>query len=62
MRKACVRYVIVDAGRAPAGLREMAIDVLKLMPVYRDGPLELLTPKDPPSCDPAPKRRRKLLP
>jgi hypothetical protein len=62
MRKACVRYVIVDAGRAPAGLREMAIDVLKLTPVYRDGPFELLTPKDPPSCDPPQKRRRKLLP
>ncbi|HET7695974.1 MAG TPA: hypothetical protein VFK57_09730 [Vicinamibacterales bacterium] len=63
LRRSCVRYVILDAGRAPGGLREMAVDLLDLASVHRDGTYELFTPKDPPSCDPPPPRkRRRFLP
>ena len=62
LRRSCVRYVILDADRAPAGMRALAIDVLQLASVHRDGAYELFTPMDPPSCDPPPPRRRRLLP
>lgn len=61
LRRSCVRYVILDRNRAPGGLRETAIALLRLTHVYDDGAYELLTPVDPPSCDP-PQRRRRLLP
>jgi hypothetical protein len=58
-RRSCVRYVILDANRAPDGLGEIARDLLQLMSVHRDGAYELFTPIDPPPCDPveAPLRR-----
>lgn len=62
LRRSCVRYVILDGTRAPAGLRDLAIDVLNLAPVHRDGAYELFTPVDPPSCDPPQERRRRFLP
>jgi hypothetical protein len=63
LRRSCVRYVILDDERAPDGMRDWAIDLLDLASVHRDGKYELFTPKDPPSCDPPPKRkRRRFLP
>ena len=63
LQRSCVRYVVLDASRAPDGLRALAIDVLQLASVHRDGEYELLTPMDPPSCDPPEKRApRRLLP
>ena len=62
LRRSCVRYVILDASRAPDGLREIARDLLQLASVHRDGVYELLTPIDPPSCDAPEARRRRLLP
>jgi hypothetical protein len=62
LRQSCVRYVILDANRAPAEMRALAIDVLKLASVHRDGAYELFTPMDPPSCDPPETRRRRLFP
>jgi hypothetical protein len=61
LRRSCVRYVILDRDRAPAGLREAAVAALRLASVHAEDGYELLTPMDPPSCDP-PKRRRRLLP
>lgn len=61
LERSCVRYVIVDAGRAPDGLREIARDLLRLEWVHRDGAYELFTPIDPPSCDPPGRRRRRPL-
>jgi len=62
LRRSCVRYVILDRGRAPDGLRETALDLLQLARVHSDGAYDLFTPKDPPSCDPPERRRRRLLP
>jgi len=62
LRRSCLRYVVLDKSRAPAGLRAFAIDALKLAWVHGDGDHELFTPIDPPSCDPpAPGRRRRFL-
>ena len=59
LRRSCVRYVVFDGTRGSRELRALAIDVLALAPVSRDGDYELFTPVDPPSCDP-PQRRRRL--
>jgi putative flippase GtrA len=61
LRRSCVRYVILDEDRAPAGMRDTAIDLLGLASVHRDGKYELFTPKDPPSCDPPERKRRRRL-
>jgi hypothetical protein len=62
LRRSCVRYVILDNTRAPAGLREFAIDTLQLAWVHGDGGYELFTPIDPPACDPPKPHRRRFLP
>ena len=62
LRRSCVRYVILDKGRAPAELRDTARDLLQLAWVHSDGAYELFTPIDPPSCDPPERRRHRLLP
>jgi hypothetical protein len=61
LRRSCVRYVILDEGRAPDGMRDPAIDLLGLVSVHRDEKYELFTPVDPPSCDPIAKYRRRSL-
>ena len=62
LRRSCVRYVILDDDRAPAGMRQAAVELLGLASVHRDDKYELFTPLDPPSCDPPQKRRRRFLP
>lgn len=56
LSRSCVRYVVVDKGRASSELRRMAADVLTLQSVHEDGDYELLVPVDPPACRPRPRR------
>jgi hypothetical protein len=54
-RRTCVRFVVVDKRQASDRLRSFARDTLNLTLVHEDSAYELLTPVDPPPCDP---RRR----
>ena len=56
LRRTCVRFVVVNKREASLELRNFAHDVLNLTLVHEDSAYELLTPVDPPPCDP---RRRK---
>lgn len=57
LARSCVRYVIVDKRRASARLREVATDVLDLVPVHEDDRYALLWPMNPPACEPRPRRQ-----
>ncbi|HEU4894154.1 MAG TPA: hypothetical protein VFT47_21505 [Vicinamibacterales bacterium] len=52
LRRSCVRYVVLDTNRAPLGLRDVAVELLQLASVYREGAHELFTPLNPPPCGP----------
>lgn len=52
LARSCVRYVVVDKRRASPELRRVAADVLALMTIQEDDDYELLTPIDPPACQP----------
>jgi hypothetical protein len=58
LRRSCVRFVVLDKGRASPELRDFAVDVLQLTRVHEDDIYELFTPIDPPACDPRPRHRR----
>ena len=58
LRRTCVRFVVVDKQRASGELRAFANENLKLALVHEDAAYELLTPIDPPPCDP---RRRRAV-
>lgn len=62
LRRSCVRFVVLDKRRASPELYAFAVDALDLARVHEDPTHVLLTPIDPPSCDPAPKRRRRFVP
>jgi hypothetical protein len=55
LRRTCVRFVVVDKRQASGELRAFARDALHLSLVHEDTAYELLTPVDPPPCNP---RRR----
>ena len=50
----CVRYVVVDKGRASGGLTEFATDVFGLARIDADAEYELLAPLEPPRCESTP--------
>lgn len=52
LRDSCVKFVLVDKRRAPPGLREFAVDALRLRRTYEDGDYVVLTPLHPPPCAP----------
>ena len=58
LRRACVRFVVVDKRRASRELREFAVDALNLSLVHEDDTYALLTPSNPPECDPIRRRGR----
>lgn len=62
LRRSCVRFVVVDKRRASPELRSFAVGALRLALVHEDQTHALFTPIDPPSCDPAPKKRRRFWP
>lgn len=57
LRRTCVRFVVVNKQHASDELRSFASDALKLTLVHEDETYQLLTPVDPPSCDPRRRRR-----
>ena len=59
LRRTCVRFVVVNKQHASHELRSFAIDALKLGLVHEDATYQLLTPIDPPPCDPRPRKHRR---
>jgi hypothetical protein len=58
LRRTCVRFVVVDKQRASDELRAFARENLNLTLAHEDTAYQLLTPVDPPPCDP---RRRRAV-
>jgi hypothetical protein len=58
LRRTCVRFVIVNKRDASDALRSFALDVMRLTLVHEDPGYQLLTPVDPPGCDPRRRKRR----
>jgi len=56
LRRACVRFVVVNKRHASDRLRTFAIETLHLTPLHEDAAYQLLTPLDPPPCE---RRRRR---
>ena len=54
LRRSCVKFDIVDKRHASRELQQIAINVLRLTPSYPDAEHVLLSPEDPPPCDPLP--------
>jgi len=52
LARSCIRYVVVDKRRASSDLRAFAIDALGLESLHEDDRYELLTPTQPPTCEP----------
>jgi hypothetical protein len=52
LARSCVKYVLVDKRRASSELRAFAIDALGLESLHEDERYELLTPTQPPTCEP----------
>jgi hypothetical protein len=52
LARSCVRYVVVNKRRATPSMRNFAVETLRLLSVHSDEDYELLTPIDPPACDP----------
>jgi hypothetical protein len=50
LRRACIRFVVVDKRQASAALRAFAVDALRLAPVSEDATHVLLAPTQPPPC------------
>ncbi len=50
LARSCVRFVMVDTGRASPALRAFAAESLGLVPVHADDRFELLIPESPPPC------------
>lgn len=57
LRRACVRFVLLDKRRASEALRAFAVDTLRLTLVHEDESYALFTPIDPPPCAPPPSAR-----
>jgi hypothetical protein len=60
LRRTCVRFVVVNKLRASQALQEFAVQALCLLPIHEDERFQLLTPLDPPPCEP--RRRRSHRP
>ena len=60
MRRTCVRFVVVDKRYASEDLRGFAKDTLRLLLVHEDAVYQLLTPIDPPPCNPRRRRGQRL--
>ena len=58
LRRTCVRFVVVNKQHASHELRLFASDALKLTLLHEDETYQLLTPLDPPSCDPRSRKKR----
>ena len=58
LRRACVKFILVDKGRATADLQSFAVDALQLTALYEDDGYALYAPVDAPACDPPAGRRR----
>ena len=58
LRRTCVRFVIVNKRDASDALRSFAVNVLGLTLVHEDPAYQMLTPVDPPGCDPRRRKRR----
>jgi hypothetical protein len=54
LRRSCVKFVVVNKGRAPNDLQVFAVDALGLTLVHEDAAYALFTPADPPACELAP--------
>lgn len=52
LARSCVKYVVVDKRRASADLRAFATAALGLALVHDDERYQLLTPSNPPECEP----------
>jgi hypothetical protein len=52
LRRSCVKFVIVNKRHASRELQQIAINALRLTPSYEDAEHVLLSPDDPPACDP----------
>lgn len=52
LARTCVGYVVVNRRRAPPGLRDAAVDLLRLESLQQDADYELLRPIDAPACGP----------
>jgi hypothetical protein len=52
LRRTCVRFVVVDKLRASQELRDFARETLNLRVMHEDETFALLTPVDPPPCEP----------
>jgi hypothetical protein len=61
LRRTCVRFVVVDKLHASHELREFAVDTLSLSLMHADDTYELLTPVDPPPCEPRRRRAYRLV-
>ena len=59
LRRSCVRFVVVNKSLTSQELYSVAVDALRLTREYEDPNYIMLTPRDPPACDP-PLRRRVL--
>ena len=51
LRRACVKFVILNKSRASSELRAFAVDALRLTLIHEDATHALFTPVDPPVCD-----------
>jgi hypothetical protein len=56
-----LRFVVVDKLHASHELREFAVDTLSLSLMHADETYELLTPVDPPPCEPRRRRAYRLV-
>ncbi len=56
LRRSCVRFVVVNKQHASGELRSFAEETLRLRVLHEDAAYQLLTPVDPPTCEP--RRRR----
>ena len=61
LRRACVKFVILNKSRATSELRAFAADALRLTLIHEDATYALFTPVDPPSCDPPSLQKRQAL-
>ena len=60
LRRACLKYVLVDKHRASDELRDFAVQALGLTRVHEDDEYLLYTVAAPPPCDPPKRRERRL--
>jgi hypothetical protein len=57
LRKACVRFVMVNKRHASSSLQAFAVQTLDLRLVHEDAGHALFTPANPPACDPSTSQR-----